>query len=53
MISGFLSLSEDAADKIVRGTMLVDHLFEAIVFKKDFHQHSIQKDIYYDFMTLL
>ena len=53
MISGFVSAGPKAADRILRGTMLIDHMFEAISHKPELHSHTINREINFDFMTLI
>jgi hypothetical protein len=53
LVSAFIASGNNSADKIMRGTMLVDHLFETIIFKKNMHEHVIGRDIMFEFMTLL
>ena len=44
---------DKAGDRVLRGTMLVDNLIQNITKMPNLHNHSIDTDVYFDYMMLL
>ena len=53
MVASFIGSGEKAGDKILRGTMLVDSIFQNVIHRPELHLHKIERDVYYDFMNLV
>ena len=48
-----MSSGSKPADKILRGTMLVDQIFNAVVHRPTIHNHNLDREIYFYFTELL
>ena len=53
MIAGFISSGEKCGDKVLRHTMLIDNFFQNLTHKPEMHNHTIDRDVRYDYMMLL
>jgi hypothetical protein len=53
MITGFVNSGEKSGDRVLRNTMLIDHLFQNLTHKPEMHKHTIDRDIRYDYVMLL
>ena len=52
MVASLVGSGEKIGDKVLRGTMLVDNIFQNCVHRPDTHQHKIDRDCFFDLMNL-
>jgi hypothetical protein len=52
MVASLVGSGEKIGDKVLRGTMLVDNIFQNCIHRPELHCHKIDRDCFFDLMNL-
>ena len=53
MVASICGSGDQCSDKVLRGTMLVDNIFQHIIRRPELHCHKMDKEKFYDLMNLV